>query len=188
MGLTIFNQPYVMPTQRWDLQILISHIELRTSCDSVCLHHHVGSPWVKMNGASADLRLSEFTSQVKAQEIERYIAKLDRLIIAEPYNAPGCFSGVLRQPEQTIFKYCSILTSTITWSTVPRPTPEIPWKLTRAWRGTNGYNLAALHITVPRPSFGMFQDSIKRSPLHVPSCRDCVMSATGALFHHIYST
>lgn len=44
-----------------------------------------------MNGTSADLRLSEFTSQVKAQEIERYIAKLDRLIIAEPYNAPGVF-------------------------------------------------------------------------------------------------
>lgn len=57
-----------------------------------------------MNGASPDLRLSEFTSQVKAQEIERYIAKLDRLIIAEPYNAPGVFFRSIETAREDNFQ------------------------------------------------------------------------------------
>ncbi len=50
-----------------------------------------GKAWAKINGASADVKLSELTSHFQFVEIEQYIAKLDSLNITDPYNAPVYF-------------------------------------------------------------------------------------------------
>jgi len=42
----------------------------------------------KMNGASTDFNLSEFTAHFNSKDIGSYKAKLDRLNISDPYNAP----------------------------------------------------------------------------------------------------
>lgn len=55
-------------------------IELRMSCDSICLLRHVG----RKNVAKMDIPISkpsEFTADLKSLGIEQHITKLDRLNI-----------------------------------------------------------------------------------------------------------
>ncbi len=42
-----------------------------------------------MNGASISFMATEFTVHFISKDIDLYIAKLNRLNITDPYNAPG---------------------------------------------------------------------------------------------------
>ncbi len=43
----------------------------------------------EMNGASVSFKATEFTAHFNSKDIDLYIAKLNRLNIADPYNALG---------------------------------------------------------------------------------------------------
>ncbi len=68
---------------------------------------------MKLNGAIADFKPSEFASRFKSVEIEQHIAKLDRLNISDPYNDPGVLFTSTETAGTYNFPKCSIQTSTI---------------------------------------------------------------------------
>ncbi len=76
-----------------------------------------------MNGTSMSFKATEFTAHFNSKDIDLYIAKLNRLNITDPYNAPGVLLTYISIKEWIGFLTCSILISTSTFSGVS-PTPE----------------------------------------------------------------
>ncbi len=78
----------------------------------------------EMNGASVSFKATEFTAHFNSKDIDLYIAKLNRLNIADPYNALGVLLTCVLY-ERLDFLTCSILICTTTSSTFPpNVTPE----------------------------------------------------------------